>query len=370
MNALPDELLYAIALTMVPHIGAIQTRILLEHFHSARNVFKAGTRDLEYVPGIGTIRAREIRNFCDFSSVEREIEFLNKHHIKVLLYNDNDYPKRLHHCEDPPSVLYYKGNADLNAEKVLSIVGTRRETDYGRDVLSEIMAGLSGTGILVLSGLAYGIDAIAHCLALKNGLLTVGVLAHGLDRLYPSLHNSLAREMLGKGGLITDFTSGVKPDKQNFPKRNRIVAGMADALLVVESGLIGGSMITVNMAADYNRDVFAVPGRIHDEKSEGCNLLIRNNRANLARSAEDILIHMNWKKDANQPVIQKEIFYPLNKDEKIIMALLSDHGNMHIEALQRSVAIGPSAFSSALLNLEMERLVKAFPGKIYGLSGP
>jgi DNA processing protein len=264
---------------MVPNVGAIQSKVLLEHFCSPENIFSASTRDLENVPGIGTIRARSIRSFRDFSIAEKEIRFMEKFMIRPILYNDDEYPKRLKHCDDPPTLLFYRGNADLNVAKVLSIVGTRQETDYGKQVLAEIMSGLRGTEILVLSGLAYGIDAIAHKMAMKNDLATVGVLAHGLDRLYPSQNNSLAREMLQHGGLVTDFMSGSKPDKQNFPKRNRIVAGMADALLVVESGITGGSMITVNMAAGYNREVFAVPGRIHDHKSEGCNLLIMDNKA-------------------------------------------------------------------------------------------
>ncbi len=370
MKTIPEDLIYAIALTMVPNVGAIQAKILLEHFSSARDIFSAGTRELEHVPGIGTIRAKSIRSFREFQLAEKETRFMDKFGIRALQYNDNEYPKRLRYCDDPPSVLYYKGNAELNVPKVISIVGTRRETEYGRDVLSEIMADLSGTGILVLSGLAYGIDAIAHRLALKNGLSTIGVLAHGLDRLYPSLHNALAREMLEQGGLITDFTSGEKPDKQNFPKRNRIVAGMSDALLVVESGITGGSMITVNMAGSYNREVFAVPGRIHDHKSEGCNKLINENKAILARSAEDILVHLNWKQETIIPKIQQEIFYRMNRDEEKIFQLLQQHGNMHIEILQKSCGIGPSAFSAALLNLEMENLVRAYPGRIYGPASP
>jgi DNA processing protein len=366
MNQLPEELLYSIALTMVPNIGAIQARILLEHFSNARNIFRASIKDLEQVPGIGTIRARSIRTYREFSLAEKEMSFLEKNRIKALLYNDNEYPKRLHHCEDPPPVLYYKGNANLNTDKVLSIVGTRRETGYGREILSEIMCKLEGYGILIISGLAYGIDAVAHRQAIKNGLPTVGVLAHGLDRLYPSLHHPLARDMLKDGGLITDFTSGVKPDKQNFPKRNRVVAGMADALLVVESGIIGGSIITVNMAAGYNREVFAVPGRVHDHKSEGCNKLIKDNNAVLTRSAEDILEHMNWTNKDFIPKAQQEIFYDLSNDEKQIIHLLMEKGNLHIEVLRQTCAMGPSAFSAALLNLEMEHLVQAYPGKIYG----
>jgi len=370
MKTIPEELLYAIALTMVPNVGAIQARILLEHFSCARDIFKAGSRDLESVPGIGVIRAKSIRAFRDFPAAEKELLFIEKSRVKAILYNDDEYPKRLHHCDDPPSVLYYKGNADLNVPKVLSIVGTRRETEYGRDVLSEIIADLAGTGILILSGLAYGIDAIAHRQALKNGLPTVGVLAHGLDRLYPSLHHSLAREMLQQGGLITDFTSGVKPDKQNFPKRNRIVAGMADALLVVESGITGGSMISVNMAGSYNREVFAIPGRIHDHKSEGCNKLIKENKAGLVRSAEDILTHMNWTNEPRPIKVQQEIFYHLSMDEEKIMQLLKENGNMHIEGLQRACKLGPAAFSSALLNLEMENLLRVYPGRIYGPANP
>jgi len=370
MNTIPEDLLYAIALTMVPHVGAIQARILLEHFTTAKNIFRASARDLENVPGIGTVRARSIRAFRDFSIAEKEISFIEKSRVNALLYNDNEYPKRMHHCEDPPVVLYCKGNADLNASKVVSIVGTRRETEYGKDVLTEIITRLAGQDILVLSGLAYGIDAIAHRLAIRHGLPTVGVVAHGLDRVYPSLHQSLAREMLVNGGLITDFTSGVKPDKQNFPKRNRIVAGMADALLVVESGIIGGSMITANIATGYNRDVFAIPGRIHDHKSEGCNKLIKENTAILTCSAEDILTHMNWISESPPPVKQQEIFYQLSKDEEMIVKLLQEKGTLHIEALQQGCAMGPSAFSSALLNLEMENLVRAYPGRMYGLAAP
>ncbi len=369
MNAMPEDLLYAIALSMVPNVGAIQAKLLLEHFATARNIFKAGTAALETVPGIGTIRARSIRAFRDFSLAEKEIRFLEKSRIRALMYNDNDYPKRLHHCEDPPVILYYKGNAELNAAKVLGIVGTRRETEYGREVLTEILSGLSGQDILILSGLAYGIDAIAHRQAIKNSLPTVGVLAHGLDRLYPSLHNSLARDMLQDGGLITDFCSGVKPDRQNFPKRNRIVAGMADAVLVVESGIIGGSMITANMAAGYHREVFAVPGRIHDHKSEGCNKLIRENTAVMARSADDILQQMNWTVEARAVVKQREIFYKPGSDEEKIMGLLAERGNLHIEILKQHCAMGPSAFSAALLNLEMDNFVKAYPGGIYGPAG-
>ncbi len=369
MKTIQEDLLYAIALTMVPNVGLIQAKILLEHFGSARNIFRAGTKELESIPGMGTIRAGSVRKFRDFSVAEKELLFVQKAKIRAILYNDNEYPKRLRHCEDPPLVLFYKGNADLNADKVLSIVGTRRETDYGKSVLNEIMEGLSGSGLLILSGLAYGIDAIAHRTALKNGLPTVGVLAHGLDRIYPPLHQPLAREMLQQGGLITDFISGSKPDKQNFPKRNRIVAGMADALLVVESGLTGGSMITVTMAAGYNRDVFAIPGRIHDHKSEGCNMLIRDNKAGLVHSAGDILQHMNWTIKPAAKKIQQEIFYAFSEDEEKIYTLLRDHGNMHIDMLMQYSAISLSAFSSALLKLEMENLIVAFPGRMFGVPG-
>ena len=367
MKPIRDEVLYSIALTMVPNVGAIQSKILLEHFSTAENIFRASSRDLENVPGIGTIRARSIRSFRDFSLAEKEIRFMEKFKIRPILYNDEEYPKRLKHCDDPPTMLFYRGNADLNAGKVLSIVGTRQETEYGKQVLAEIMSGLEGSGILVLSGLAYGIDALAHRMALKNGLSTVGVLAHGLDRLYPSQNNALAREMLQRGGLVTDFMSGSKPDKQNFPKRNRIVAGMADALLVIESGITGGSIITVNMAAGYNREVFAVPGRIHDHKSEGCNLLIMDNKARLARSADDILIQMNWVKETNTRKNQPEIFYKATENEEKILAMLNKNGQMHIDQLMQSCTMHLAAFSASLLNLEMEKQIKAFPGRRYGI---
>ncbi|HEX5667961.1 MAG TPA: DNA-processing protein DprA, partial [Chitinophagaceae bacterium] len=270
----PGELLYFIALTQVPQIGSVHSKILLEKFGTAGEVFRAKRSLLEKIDGIGAIRAKNISNFKDLRKAEKELAFIEKYRINPLMFHQDEYPKRLKQCADPPVILFYKGNADLNAEKIISIVGTRKQTDYGRFLVEHYLEAWKDQEILIISGLAYGIDQIAHRNSLRFGLSTVGVLANGLDTIYPSSHTSLARDMILNGGLITEFLSGTKPDKQNFPRRNRIVAGMSDAVLVVETDIKGGSMITAEIAGGYNREIFAIPGRVHDRKSAGCNCLI------------------------------------------------------------------------------------------------
>jgi len=363
------DLLYQLALTQVPNIGDVQAKILAEEFGTAEAIFKAKKSTLEKIEGIGEVRAGSIKKFDAFTEQEEEIKFIEKYKIKPLFLTADDYPKRLLHCYDPPTLLFYRGNANLNTSKIISIIGTRSNSDYGKMMTEKILASLAPHQPLVVSGLAYGIDAIAHKQSLKQQLPTVAVLAHGLDKIYPSQHTALAKEMIAEGGgILTEFRKDTKPDRHNFPERNRIVAGMCDATIVVETGIKGGSMITANLAYSYNRDVFAVPGKTTDSKSEGCNYLIQSNKAVLIRSGEDIIEQMNWEEKQKKQTIQKQLFVDLTADEKIIAQLLQAKEQMHIDEINLQSNINSSSVSAALLMMEMNGLVKSMPGKIYKLS--
>ena len=363
------DLLYQLALTQVPNIGYVQAKLLADEFGTAEAIFKAKSQTLEKIEGIGEVRANSIKKFDAFKEQEEEISFLEKYKIKPLFLTDADYPKRLLHCYDPPTLLFYKGTANLNSSKVISIIGTRSNTEYGKMMTEKILQALAPHQPLIVSGLAYGIDVIAHKYSIKQQLPTVGVLAHGLDKIYPSQHTALAKEMIAEGGgLLTEFRKETKPDRHNFPERNRIVAGMSDATIVIETGIKGGSMITANLAFSYNRDVFAIPGKTTDSKSEGCNYLIQSNKAVLIRNGEDIIQQMGWEEQQKKKSIQKQLFVDLSADEKIIAQLLQTQEQMHIDEINMQSNINSSAVAAALLMMEMNGLVKSMPGKIYKLS--
>lgn len=362
-----QELLYKIALTAVPNIGAVQAKILVDHFGNAEDIFKAKKNLLENIEGIGTARAKNIKNFEDFAVVEEEIEFIEKYKIQTLFLTDNLYPKRLLNCYDAPTMLYYRGNADLNSSKIISIIGTRNNTDYGRQITEQLVTDLQSFKAIIVSGLAYGIDIIAHKAALQNNLQTVGVLAHGLDKIYPRLHLSLAKQMTMYGGLLTEFPRGTLPDKHNFPRRNRIVAGMADATIVVETAVKGGSIITAELANGYSRDVFAFPGRIHDAKSAGCNHLIKNNRAILLNNAEELIEWLGWKEKKGKRKHQKELFITLTDDEQVLVDILKEKETIHIDELFIKSGLNSSTVAAAILNLEFQNVVSSLPGKLYKL---
>lgn len=360
-------LLYQIAVTMLPGIGNVYTRQLVSFFGSPENVFKATRKDLESIEGIGPKRIEGILKF-NFSEAEKELAFIDKHKIQTLFFQDENYPKRLLHCFDSPALLYYKGNANLNASRIVSIVGTRNPTDYGRTVCENLVQDLANEDILVVSGLAFGIDTVAHKTSLKNQMQTVGVLAHGLDRIYPTINKTIAKQMVGAGGLLTEFRHATIPDKQNFPSRNRIVAGMSDCIIVIESDLKGGSLITAELGNGYNRDVFAYPGRASDTKSTGCNYLIKANKAALITSANDVLLTMGWKKKEKlKKKQQRELFIELPEDELAIYNLLKN-GPMHIDDLYIQSQLSGSAAAQALLMLEMQGIITSLPGKKYELS--
>lgn len=364
-----DSLKYKIALTLIPNIGDIRAKRLIAYCGSVEAIFNEKKTTLEKVPGIGSVFASEIVNHNVFKRAEEELRYIEKNNIQALFYLDADYPKRLVHCEDSPILLYYKGKADLNAQKVISVVGTREATDYGKSLCEKLIADLAPHQPLIVSGLAYGVDICAHKSALENGLETIGVFAHGLDKIYPAVHQSTAEKMLERGGLLCDFPSKTKPDRENFPRRNRIVAGMADATIVVESKKDGGSLITADIANSYNRDVFAFPGRIGDATSEGCNTIIKQNKAALIQSAADVVYIMGWEqtKKKNAPQ-QKQLFVELKPEEEVLVNVLKDKNAVNVDELSYMVQMPMSKVSTLLLSLEFSGIVKSLPGKMYKLN--
>jgi DNA processing protein len=363
------ELLYQIALTLVPNIGDATAKALIDHFGNAEAVFHASRKQLDELEGIGSVRANSIKTFTDFRRAEEEISFIKKYKITPLFLTDKNYPQRLLNCYDSPPLLYYKGNADLNSSRIVAIVGTRNNNEYGKNITEKLVDQLANEDVIIVSGLAFGIDSIAHKNSLKNNIPTVGVLAHGLDRVYPAQNASMAKQMISCGGLLTEFKSNTNPDKPNFPGRNRIVAGISDAVIVVESGIKGGSLITAELANGYNKDVFAFPGRADDTKSAGCNYLIKNNKAMLITSAEDVLENMGWKESKKKTVKkQRELFIEFSSEEKVVVDILQTQEQVHIDDLYFKSKLSSSAVAQALLMLEMQGIVASLPGKMYRIS--
>ena len=363
-----SDLIYQLALTSVPQIGAVQARILLEHFQSAAEIFNAKKSLLEKIEGIGSIRAGNIKNFHQFSEQEKAMKELEKNNIRTLFIKDQEYPQRLLHCYDPPTLLFYKGNTNLNAARILAFIGTRSNTEYGKTMTEQIIEELIPYNPLIVSGLAYGIDAIAHRKSVQTGLLTTGILAHGLDIIYPSSHYQLAGDMIKNGGcLISEFRCNTLPDRHHFPSRNRIVAGISDATIVIETGCKGGSMITANLACDYSRDVFAVPGKANDSKSAGCNQLIAKQKAQLVQSGSEIAEMMGWVSKKIKPAQTKQLFIDLSKEEEEILNRFRAQEEIHIDTIHLTSKQSYSQTASVLLSLEMKGLIMCMPGKLYKL---
>ncbi|WP_455639088.1 DNA-processing protein DprA [Parabacteroides sp.] len=364
-----DKQIYQIGLTMINGVGDILARQLLQTFGDAEAVFSEKRQTLEKIPGIGSLTAAEIKRPEVLLQAEKELAFVEKNQITCYFLTDENYPKRLRECPDAPVLFYFKGNADLNASRIISIIGTRHATEYGRTVTEDLVKTLAASfpDLLVVSGLAYGIDVCSHRSALKVNLPTVGVLAHGLDRIYPPAHRSTAVEMLHQGGLLSEFPSGTEPDKPNFVRRNRIVAGLADATIVVESAEKGGSLITADLAFSYGRDVYAFPGRTTDLRSKGCNNLIRQNKAGLITSASDLVSALCWdvEKKASPAPVQAGLLFEDDDRKGMVMILLRDQGELHIDQLAAQLNQPVRELSALLFELEMDGMVKALPGNLY-----
>lgn len=366
---MPDEVLlkHKIALGFIPHVGDINARKLVSFFGSVEAVFRESYRNLIRIPGIGNGLARYITDHSYLDLAEKESEYVLKNNIRAYFYLDNDYPFRLRQCDDSPVVFFFRGNGDMNASKIISIVGTRSATPRGKDLCEKIISSLACNHpeLIIVSGLAYGIDISAHKAALSNNLSTIGVLGHGLKTIYPAIHSTTANEMIRNGGLLTDFLSDSLPERNNFLKRNRIIAGLSDATLVVESGIKGGALITADIANSYNRDVFAIPGRPDDQYSAGCNDLIKNNKAMLIISSEDIEYFLNWETRKPRSPVQKVLFSDMNEEEKNIYQLLSSENELNIDSICRTLRIPVHRLSSLLLQMEFRGLLKCYPGNIY-----
>jgi DNA protecting protein DprA len=365
-----EERLYLIGLTILKGVGDVLARHLLQYFGSAEEVFKAKRPLLEKVPGIGLYTAEQIEKARAeaLTRAEKELVFIDKNKIRMYAFTEEDYPKRLKECQDAPVVFYYKGTADLSASKIISIVGTRRVSDYGRKLTEELIRNMSEMfpELVVVSGLAYGVDVCAHRSALKYNLPTVGVLAHGLDRIYPAAHRNTAVEMVKKGGLLTDFMSETNPDRENFLRRNRLIAGLADATIVAESAEKGGSLVTADIAFSYGRDVYAFPGRTTDECSLGCNRLIQMNKAGLISSAKDLVMSLCWDSEA-KTVAQQSFSFPEKPDHPVIR-LLKEKGEFHVNQLATEMNLPIHKLTPTLFELELEGHIKALPGGLYRLA--
>lgn len=367
-----EELMYIMALTRLPGIGLIGARRLMDAAGSAKTIFNEASNLKDIIPDISDkvieiIKKHDVLRIC-----EAEIRFAEKNGITCLTINDENYPSRLRECDDAPLLLFYKGTANLNNLHVINMVGTRHATDYGKSICQRFIKELSDVmpDVLIVSGLAYGIDINAHRVALQYGIETVGVLAHGLDRLYPSVHRRTASDMLSHGGLITEYPSGTNPDRQNFIKRNRIIAGMSDATIVVESAAKGGALITANIAESYSRDCFAFPGRIDDEFSIGCNNLISTNSAILLQNAEELIKAMNWKGSSihSHENIQRQLFPELSPEENLIKTQLeNNHDGLHINTLVVNTNIPINKITGILFEMEMKGIIRAMAGGMYKL---
>lgn len=368
MKKYNEEIFYQIALSLIPKVGPVLAKRLIAYAGSPKALFEERKGNLLKIPNIGENIVNNIKSKKIFELTERELDFIGKYQIDILFYQDKEYPGRLKNCEDAPVILYTKGKIDFNDRKILSIVGTRRATDRGLYICEDLIADLakSSSELIIVSGLAYGIDVCAHKAALAYGLQTVGVLGHGLDIIYPSVHRTVGEKIIKQGALITEFPSHTRFIKSNFVSRNRILAGLSDATVVIESGEMGGSLITADFANSYNRDVFAFPGRIDDPKSKGCNKMIKSNKAALIESAEDLEYIMGWELSrARKKVVQKEIFNELGNTERDIIELLSVNEVLSMNEISYRINLPVSKVSSLLLDLEFKGLVKSLPGNRY-----
>ncbi|MBK6753262.1 MAG: DNA-protecting protein DprA [Flavobacteriales bacterium] len=363
--------IHRIALSMLKGIGPVHARNLVAYCGGVDPIFtdRKLKNTLEKVPGIGAKLIASITDRKVLAAAEKELAYVRKHKLRMQFYLDADFPQRLKHAEDAPVLLFAKGNGDLGAARMVSIVGTRTPTEQGKRLCVELVEGLKDAGATIVSGLAYGIDIVAHRAAMKSGLPTIACVAHGLDKLYPGEHAATAKEMLKEGAVVSELPSGSTFAPGNFPARNRIIAGLSDCTIVVESGPKGGSLITADIANSYDREVLAFPGRPTDARSEGCNKLIQQNKAALVTSAKDVLTRMEWLPTAKKKApVQGALFSDLLPEEQALVAVLKAHGKMGIDDLCHHSKLPQNRASSLLLNLEFNGVVRSLPGKVYALN--
>jgi len=360
-----DDLIYFLALQKAKGIGDVNAKKLVKHCGSAKNVFKEKESNLLKIDGIGSFKLKGLKEKELLKKAEKELHFIDKNNIQAISFLDENYPQKLKHATDSPLLIFQKGKINFKEQRIISIVGTRNMTNYGKSILEKLIDKIAVYNPLIVSGLAYGVDIFTHRLAIKNKLQTVAVLAHGLDRVYPARHQKEAEQMQENGGLLTDFWSGTKPDRENFIKRNRIVAGLSEATIVIESAEKGGSLITADIANSYNRDVFALPGRITDLFSKGCNNLIKTNKAAILTSAKDLAYILNWEDNNKKNTIQKQLFIELEGNEKTIHNYLLKEGKQTLDIIALHNNLPIYKIATVLLNLELKGVVRPLSGKIF-----
>lgn len=360
-----QDLFYLLALLKVEGVGDIMAKKLLAHCGNAEAVFKTKTNQIAAIDGVGSVLLNNLKDKSVFEKANRELEFINANDINFSFFQDENYPERLKHCFDSPVLIFSAGNINLKNKKIISIVGTRQITSYGTEFCKKLIEDLAPLDPVIVSGFAYGVDIVAHQLAMDYNLQTIGVLAHGLNQIYPKTHKKYVAAMEQNGGFITEFWSTANPDKENFVRRNRIVAGMTEATIVIESADRGGSLITANLANDYNRDVFAVPGRVTDKYSQGCNDLIKTQKANVLTSAADLVYILNWNIENKGKTVQKQLFVELEPDEQKIYDFLLKNGKELLDMIALQCDFPIYKISGLLLNMELKGVIRPLPGKLF-----
>lgn len=365
-----NDVFYFLALSALKNVGSVIGKNLIAHFGTPEKIFQAKRHQLLRVPNVGEQIAEDILKSKNdaLRFAEEEMKKIEKYEISVCVYTDAQYPGRLKFWNDSPLVLYYKGAAIWNRERIVAIVGTRKPTAYGKDITIKFIEGILPADVVIISGLAYGIDALAHQESLRYGISNIAVLGNGLPHIYPPTHTSLAQDILNKNGVIvSEFPIKTKPDAPNFPRRNRIVAGMADAIVVIESKIDGGSIITASIANSYNKDVFAFPGRANDLYSSGCNTLIKLNKAQMIESADDFLYFMNWSQaqKENKKNTSPSLPLQLTPEQEMILNLLREKNKLHIDEITYYSQLSSSQLSIVLLEMEMNNWIRSLPGRIY-----
>lgn len=360
-----EDLYHLLALLKVEGVGDIMAKKLLLQLGSAKAIFEAKPTQLLAIDGVGSMLVKNLKSKTVFESAAKELQFIKKNDIEVLFYQDGNYPERLKHCIDGPILLFASGNIDFSNRKIISIVGTRQISAYGSEFCKKLIADLAPLNPIIVSGFAYGVDIVAHQAAVENNLQTIGVVAHGLNQIYPKVHSKYVAKIEKNGGFLTEFWSNSSPEKENFVRRNRIVAGMSEATIVIESADKGGSLITANLANDYNRDVFAVPGRTSDKMSQGCNNLIKTQKANLLTSAADIIYMLNWDLETKTKPIQKQLFVTLEPDEQKVYDFLNQNGKELLDIIALECDLPIYRISGMLLNMELKGVIRPLPGKLF-----
>ncbi|MCF6182655.1 DNA-processing protein DprA [Lutibacter sp.] len=363
---LEEDLLYVLALQHAKGIGDINAKKLIAHCGTAKKIFKEKRNLLEKINGIGSFTIRHLTDSKNLIEAEKELKYIQKNNIETSYFLEDNYPDKLKHCVDGPILIFKSGNISLNKQRIISVVGTRKITSYGRIFTENLIEELKEYNPIIVSGFAYGVDICAHKSALKNNLQTIGILAHGFEDFYPKAHKKYSAEVENNGGFITDFWHDETPLRENFLKRNRIVAGISEATIIIESAEKGGSLVTADIANSYSRDVFAVPGRSSDKLSAGCNNLIKQNKAAMITSAKDVVELLNWDIGTkSEKIIQKQLFVELDESEQIIINFLIENGKEILDNIAINCNLPIHKTTTILFNLEMKGMVKPLPGKLF-----